>query len=66
VEEDSEEEDDVDDFFEARMYGLTVSADSNPVARVWLCEGEYDGDDLVLGRYLDSGDSGVAYPYFFP
>jgi hypothetical protein len=36
AEEDSEEEDDeVDDFFEARMYGLGVSqVDLNPVARV--------------------------------
>lgn len=56
AEEDSEEEDDeVDDFFEASMYGLAVSGvDSNPVARVWLREGEYDGDDLVLGRYLET------------
>jgi hypothetical protein len=33
AEEDSEEEEEVDDFFEARMYGLAVSrVDSNPVA----------------------------------
>jgi Integrase zinc binding domain/Integrase core domain len=56
AEEDSEEEDDeMDDFFEARMYGLAVSrVDSNPVARVWLHEREYDGDDLVLGRCLET------------
>jgi hypothetical protein len=52
--EDGESDDDVDDFFDAKLYNISVDFVSNRMARVWLLEGEYTGDDLVIGRYLET------------
>jgi hypothetical protein len=52
--EDSDTEDDVDDFFDAKLYNITVGGGRKLTARVWLVEGEYDGDDLRIGRYLET------------
>jgi hypothetical protein len=51
AEEDSEEDDDeVDEFFEAKMYGLTVSrVDSNPVAWFGFVKGSMMGIIWFLG-----------------
>jgi hypothetical protein len=54
--EDDEMEEEVDGYFEARMYGITV-AETTPepsMARLYLHEGEYIGDDLMLGQYLET------------
>ena len=61
--EDGELSDDdaVDDFFEAKMYSVMVEpatehfAETNvEILRVHLNEEEYEGDDLMLGRYLST------------
>ena len=50
----SEDENNADDYFDAKLY--SVQASYWPVqrftARIYLHDFEYDGDDLVLGRYL--------------
>jgi hypothetical protein len=52
---DSDEgEDDVDDYFEAKLGHIIVSGGTHrPTTRIFLNEAEYVGDDLVLGRYLE-------------
>ena len=51
-----ESDSDPDDYFESKLY--SISADFLPSAttttRVYLNEGEYAGDDLILGRYLET------------
>jgi len=48
----------VDEFFEAQMYSVSTSLKKGApgwnveIARVYLNEEEYIGDDLVLGKYL--------------
>jgi hypothetical protein len=54
-EDDEESERDTDEHFEARMYGITVAGDPKPsMACVYFHEGEYMGDDLILGQYLET------------
>ena len=63
--EDDSEDDETDSYFEAKMYGIMVSVSNlvsviqsskalDVVARVYLHEGEYEGDDLLLGQYLET------------
>jgi hypothetical protein len=52
--EDSDSEEDVDDFFDAKLYNIYVDSGSDRVARVWLLEGEYSGSDLAIGQYLET------------
>jgi hypothetical protein len=55
IEDDEESEKDTDEYFEARMYGIAVAGDPKPLmARVYFHEGEYMGDDLTLGQYLET------------
>ena len=54
-EDPTEDENDADNYFEAKLGAISAA----PVGRsllinIWLKEAEYDGDDLVLGRYLES------------
>src|SRR5436189_450241 len=62
---DDSEDDETDSYFEAKMYGIMVSVSNlvsviqsskalDVVARVYLHEGEYEGDDLLLGQYLET------------
>jgi len=53
---DEEEDQAVDDYFDAKLYSIEVSTATiqNPTARVYLQEGEYDGEYLMIGRYLES------------
>jgi len=56
AEGDGEEDNTVDDYFDVKLYSiqfLTTMA-QNPTARIYLQEGEYDGEYLVIGRYLES------------
>ena len=48
-----ESDDDPDDYFESRLYSVSL-ASSRSFARVYLSEGEYTGRDLTLGRYLET------------
>ena len=55
--DDSESSDDVDEYFESRLYNTQaqpVSGPINHIARIWLLEGEYEGQDLILSRYLET------------
>ena len=51
-----EDEDDADDYFDAKLYSIQASycAAYSPTARIYLHDAEYDGDDLILGRYLET------------
>jgi hypothetical protein len=51
-----ESDDDPDDYFESKLYSTSANPLSlhDPLARVYLCEEEYTGDDLMLGRYLET------------
>ena len=53
---DEEEDQTVDEYFDAKIYSIEFSTMSfqNPTARVYLHEGEYDGEYLLIGRYLES------------
>ena len=62
-EEDGELSDDdaVDDFFEAKMYSVMIEPAKEHFAEInvdilciYLNEEEYEGDDLMLGRYLST------------
>jgi hypothetical protein len=48
------DDDDVDDYFDAKLYNITARPPRNPTARVWLIDGEYSGDDLEIGTYLET------------
>jgi transposase InsO family protein len=50
---DPPEVDDVDDYFEAALYAVSVK-DSNPLQDVWLDEEKYTDLELILGKYLSS------------
>lgn len=53
--DDEEDENEADDYFDAKLYEITATGRSvNPVAQIYLHEAEYDGNDLVLGRYLET------------
>lgn len=50
-----ENDEEADDFFEAKLNSVTIGNERrNSVARVWLREADYEGDDLILGRYLET------------
>jgi transposase InsO family protein len=55
-----EDEDEADDYFDAKLYSIQASDRSSdrslysPTARVYLHEADYDGDDLTLGHYLET------------
>jgi hypothetical protein len=45
-----------DDYFESRLYSISARplAFSRLLTHVYLSEGEYTDDDLILGRYLET------------
>jgi hypothetical protein len=52
---DDESDDDPDDYFESKLYSVTAAPSSaGLLAHIYLCEDEYTGDDLILGRYLET------------
>src|SRR5271169_2450165 len=54
-EDDEEDEGEADDYFESKLYSITVSNEpSSSTTRVFLHEGEYEGEDLSLARYLET------------
>jgi len=54
-EDPDDDEDDVDAFFDAKLCAITSSNRSiDYTARVWIHEGEYEDDDLLLAQYLES------------
>ena len=50
------DEDEAERFFESMMAGMTLErgrcGESVEIARIYLAEGEYEGEDLLLGKYL--------------
>jgi len=58
--EDDPDDSDPDDYFESCLYNLRLEVQQsehgpqNHTARIWLLEGEYEGQDLILGRYLET------------
>ena len=53
-EDPEESENEADDYFDAQLYSAYVSDSFVPTARIYLHEGEYEGEDLTLGRYLET------------
>jgi len=53
-EEEIMEEEDPDDFFEAKVGNVVLEYDFGTLARVFLVESEYSGDDLMIGKYLET------------
>ena len=52
---DGEEDDTVDDYFDAKLYSIQASsAPRDPTAIIYLQAGEYDGNDLNIGQYLET------------
>ena len=52
---DGEEDQKVDDYFDAKLYSIQGSSTPrDPMARVYLQAGEYDGEDLTIGQYLQT------------
>src|SRR6266496_6657368 len=54
---DDKEDDTVDDYFDAKLYSLQLSDNPsilNPMARIYLQEGEYDGEYSIIGQYLET------------
>ena len=51
-----EDENDADDYFDTKLYSMRTSYGNarSHTARIYLHKAEYDGDDLVLGRYLET------------
>jgi len=54
AEDPDESEDESDDYFDGQLYSMYVTENNSPIARIYLHEGEYEGDDLILGRYLEN------------
>jgi hypothetical protein len=55
---DSDSKDDTDAYFESKMCGVTAAEATRGrkgcVARVWMHEAEYVGEDLRIGEYLET------------
>src|SRR5271169_1991457 len=50
--DDEPHEDDADNYFDAQLYAVTGSNEtSDLITRICFHEAEYEGDDLILGRY---------------
>jgi hypothetical protein len=55
--EDSDNDDDMDDYFDAKIYSTSASPTSSistPTAHIWLINSEYSGSDLQIGTYLET------------
>ena len=53
--EDAEEdENEADDYFDAKLYAITAGNRQPTLSRVYLHEADYDGEDLILGKYLET------------
>src|ERR1700694_6038259 len=48
------EESKTDAYFESKMCNITVEDSRATTTRVWMHEGEYEGEDLVIGKYLET------------
>src|SRR5271170_1644294 len=42
-----------DDYFELKLYSVTAAPVEDYNAQIWFQQGDYEGDNLVLGRYLE-------------
>ena len=53
---DPEENEDVDAYFDSKIYSITYDTldTLQVIGRVWLLQGEYEGSDLMLGQYLET------------
>ena len=52
---DGAEDHKVDDYFDAKLYSIQFSSMPRDLtARIYLQEGEYEGEYLIIGRYLES------------
>ena len=62
LEDPDELSDDVDDYFDAKIFNIQIKPRQAQhvhgapfhLARIWLLEGEYTDEDLILGRYLET------------
>ena len=62
LEDPDELSDDVDDYFDAKIFNIQIEPRQTQYAhrppyhlgRIWLLEGEYTDGDLTLGRYLET------------
>jgi hypothetical protein len=48
--------DSTDDYFESKLYAISVNPDlvEDYLVQVWFQQADYEGDDLLLGRYLET------------
>jgi hypothetical protein len=53
--EDEEEDEDIDEFFEAQLYAIRyISRLSTPISRIYFNETEYHDEDYTLDKYLET------------
>ena len=52
--DDEEDENEADDYFDAKLYAITAANEQPTLSRVYLHEADYDGEDLLLGHYLET------------
>ena len=53
--DDAEDSDEIDDYFEAKLYSISISQQSlSLIAWVYLHKKKYENDDLILEHYLES------------
>ena len=61
--EDSDEDDDLDMFFEARLYATSATEGDAPHGerhRIWFDKSKYDDDDVRIGEYLTTMDRPIG------
>ena len=51
-EDPNESENEVDDHFHEKLYSTNVTENPSLTARIYLHEGEYEGDDFIVGQNL--------------
>jgi len=54
LQDEDEEENEADDYFDTKLYAITASNRLYDLSQVYLHEADYDGEDLVLGHYLET------------
>ena len=54
IDESESDPESADEYFESKLYSITVALASIYNAQVWLQQADYEGDDLILGRYLET------------
>jgi len=43
-----------DDYFESKLYSITAAPVEDYNVQIWFQQADYEGDDLILGQYLET------------